>query len=305
MHAAVRALMTEIVDYAGMFPPAKLPFEVALPNYLAAKGARNGWMLGRFVCPTIELTKVLDAGLSASDLSRLTMTALGQKAANSQTILSTFDEDLGHIWALRESVRDESIVNVYEVALPAGVTELPTELIDALRRENLTGFVEVPFGPNWVRDFDALTSSIAPGTVGLKLRCGGLAKEAFPSDAHVAHFIRRVAVRGLAWKATAGLHHPRRHWDASLGVWHHGFLNVFLAGILAPIHRLTERDIAAILGDREGAGFQISGESIAWKSWSATTEQVRTQRGIAATTFGSCSFDEPCQDLLTMGLLER
>ena len=305
MHASFQALMTEILDYAGMFPPAKLPIDKALPAYLAAKkSSPNRWMLGRFVCPTAELPKILDLGLNVADLSEITIAALGQRATGHQTMASTFDEDLGHIWALRESLRLDGIVNVYEVALPAGVTEFPASLVDSLRRENLSGFVEVPFGPNWVRDFDALTTTIKPGTLGLKLRCGGLTADAFPSDAYVAHFIHRATNRQLAWKATAGLHHPRRHWDAALGVWHHGFLNVFLAGILARIHRLTERDIAGILADREGAGFQITADRIAWKTWSATTEQIRTFRATAATTFGSCSFDEPCQDLMTMGLLD-
>ncbi len=305
MHASIRALMTGIIDYAGMFPPAKLPLETAMPTYLTAKRASaNRRMLGRMVCPTTELTKILDLDISAADMANLAIAALGHRASSEQTITSTFDEDLGHIWALRESLRMDGAIGIYEFALPAGVTALPSGFTDLLRREVLTGFVEVPFGPNWVRDFDALTATIAPGTLGLKLRCGGLTADAFPADAYVAHFIHRVSARQLVWKATAGLHHPRRHWDAKLGVWHHGFLNVFVAGILTRLHRLTERDIASIIADRDGAGLKIDNDSITWKTWSATTEQIRTLRETAATSFGSCSFDEPCQDLSAMGLLD-
>ena len=108
-----------------------------------------------------------------------------------------------------------------------------------------------------------------------------------------------------AWKATAGLHHPRRHWDANLKVWHHGFLNVFIAGLLAQIHPLTEADVVEILADRDGAHFRFGDDSLGWKNWSCTTQQIMELRITSATTFGSCSFEEPCEDLLAMGLLDR
>ena len=34
MHASLRALLEGVIDYAGLFPPAKLPLPEALANYL-------------------------------------------------------------------------------------------------------------------------------------------------------------------------------------------------------------------------------------------------------------------------------
>ncbi len=49
--ASVRALLTEIIDYAGLFPPAQLSMQKAVANYAAYKNNRYQWMLGRFVVP--------------------------------------------------------------------------------------------------------------------------------------------------------------------------------------------------------------------------------------------------------------
>ena len=160
----------------------------------------------------------------------------------------------------------------------------------------------------WCEDIEHLSQYLGrtrhPSSPGLKLRCGGLTADAFPSPEQVAFFINRCRAEALAWEATAGLHHPRRHWDKSLQLWHHGFFNVFGAGLLASTHALTDTDIAAILLDREAEHFHFTEDRLSWKNWSCTVNQIVEYRSRAATTFGSCSFDEPCADLTALGLLD-
>src|SRR5262245_15528061 len=55
MLASVRALLSGIIDYAGMFPPAKLPLQEAIRNYARYRTEPESWMLGRFVCPAARL----------------------------------------------------------------------------------------------------------------------------------------------------------------------------------------------------------------------------------------------------------
>ena len=50
-----RALLSEIVDYAGLFPPAQLPLEKAVREYAAHLGEEKAWMLGRFIIPAQRL----------------------------------------------------------------------------------------------------------------------------------------------------------------------------------------------------------------------------------------------------------
>ena len=48
---SVRAAFGALIDYAGLFPPAKLPLDQARIEYQAASLGPHAWMLGRFIIP--------------------------------------------------------------------------------------------------------------------------------------------------------------------------------------------------------------------------------------------------------------
>ena len=52
-------MLSEIVDYAGLFPPSKLPMSEAVANYAKYKAGEHSWMLGRFVVPVGRLDEFL------------------------------------------------------------------------------------------------------------------------------------------------------------------------------------------------------------------------------------------------------
>jgi hypothetical protein len=138
-----------------------------------------------------------------------------------------------------------------------------------------------------------------------KIRTGGVRPEAIPTTADVAAFILACADHRLAFKATAGLHHPIRAphpltYDAdSLRAVTHGFLNVFLAAAFA-WH--GDRDIAPVLDETDPIAFRFDGRAH-WRDRSLSAEQVREAREQFAHSFGSCSFDEPVEGLEALGLL--
>lgn len=138
-----------------------------------------------------------------------------------------------------------------------------------------------------------------------KVRTGGVKPEAIPALADVAAFILACADRRLAFKATAGLHHPVRaehpltyEPDAPRAVMH-GFLNVFVAAALA-WH--GDRDLEPVLAETDPAAFRFD-DRAHWRGRSLAAEQVRDARLHFAHSFGSCSFDEPVHDLEALGLL--
>ncbi len=55
---ALRALLINLIDYAGMFPPAGLSSEAALANYKRYRESEQSWMLGRFVVPAATLENI-------------------------------------------------------------------------------------------------------------------------------------------------------------------------------------------------------------------------------------------------------
>ncbi|HZZ79926.1 MAG TPA: hypothetical protein VFE62_15510 [Gemmataceae bacterium] len=325
MHASARVFLKEIIDYAGLFPPAKLPLDQAAQNYLdASNDSGRLWMLRSFVCPTAQLPEL------ATKTSRpLGVAALGTAVTRLDAFMPQLDADMRLIRESR-AASAEAIISTYEVALPAGLActqlgDVIEPFVEALRNHGLRGFLEIPLSRSWETDVSNLGQAIDAWRkksiedervktgfdlhplslkmmLGIKLRCGGLKPAAFPSDAQVAHFIERCREANVRWKATAGLHHPRRHWDENLKVWHHGFLNVFLAGILARTQRNWPK-LTEILADRELGDLRFEGDRMAWKFWECDKREIAIARNEFATSFGSCSFDEPVADLQAMGLL--
>lgn len=47
----LRTLLIHAVDYAGLFPPAKLDMETAVRNYASYQEGEHSWALGRFIVP--------------------------------------------------------------------------------------------------------------------------------------------------------------------------------------------------------------------------------------------------------------
>jgi hypothetical protein len=161
-----------------------------------------------------------------------------------------------------------------EAAVTAGAdafeVRAPDDL-DALRGAPLTVFVE----------------GVAPAELdglGAKLRCGGPTADAFPSDAAVAGFIRACREHEVPFKCTAGLHHPFRTRDDEIGVLQHGFMNLLTATVVDDV----DAAIAAPAGE-----FSLDG-GLHWRGQAIDAAAARR----LYTAHGSCSFDEPVEDLL-------
>lgn len=55
---ALSHFMTELIDYAGLFPPSALPLPEAISNYHAYIHDSDSWMLGPFVIPASRLSEL-------------------------------------------------------------------------------------------------------------------------------------------------------------------------------------------------------------------------------------------------------
>jgi hypothetical protein len=148
----------------------------------------------------------------------------------------------------------------------------------------------------------ALLDAVAEHGLRAKIRTGGVTSDAFPAAEAIANFLRACAERGVAFKATAGLHHPVRcvrpltyEADAPRGTMH-GFVNVFMAAAL-PV-RAEE-----ILLESDPRAFAFDDDAASWRGNHVATETLRDVRQRFAISFGSCSFEEPLADLKELGWL--
>jgi hypothetical protein len=58
---AAGALLRDLIDYAGLFPPASLDMAAAVANYDSYSRSEWNWILGRFIVPVARLGEFEEA----------------------------------------------------------------------------------------------------------------------------------------------------------------------------------------------------------------------------------------------------
>src|SRR5688500_20325313 len=102
MTASLRALMAGLIDYAGLFPPAKLPLDASLANYVRYRRGPDRWMLGRFICPAARLAEAGPLLKSLETDGPLPFAALGRGGNTAAEFLANLRTDVNEIAAFRK-----------------------------------------------------------------------------------------------------------------------------------------------------------------------------------------------------------
>ena len=295
---AIRILLAESIDYAGLFPPAGLDMVTAVRNYAQYRTASDAWALGRFVVPASRLGEFEAAAapyLEQGSSPAWPLSVLGGADLDSDlAILTAFNKR--HSEA-RELVRADAI----EVK---ATSESAIEDISGKVPRNFQTYIEVPIAD----DPGKLLSSISRRGGRAKVRTGGVTDDAFPLSTDLLRFIRGCSKAALPFKATAGLHHPlaadyRLTYaeDSPIGRMF-GFLNLFLATAFVR-SGMADQDAARVLEETSPEAFSIGEREITWRDDKLDIEALRLLRKEGMISFGSCSFTEPLSDLKALGLL--
>jgi hypothetical protein len=314
--SSVRALLTGLFDFAGLFPPASLSMENAVAEYAAHQAEPDRWMTGPFVCPVGRLTELADAIGPYTEVFPFKLSLLPRPATDADYYLESFSEDMQTVRRVLETYPKKILPTMIELHAPAlslssveEMTACMTGISASLSGIKIsTMFIEVTRSDTYAFDLEttcaALTGlALGPVRFGLKIRCGGARQDDYPSSRDVAVFLSTVLGSGCFFKATAGLHHPVRHDNAAAGATMHGFLNVFFAATIFSSFGVSTAELIVILEDEDPSHFEFVDGGIRYDSWlvpEADIQRVRTER---ALSIGSCSFTEPRQDLLGLGYL--
>jgi hypothetical protein len=305
---AVVSLLRGLVDYAGLFPPAQLGMPEAVAAYGAHRREPDAWMLGRFVVPAARLPELARAAAphlpAPGDEPWRVSAIVGPDPRAEALLVGSFnDEHAGRI-----------VIDALEAKArtPEEAREVLSALVPgdpSLRSGGTPVFIELPLSEGLPSDdLMAFLEILKARGARAKVRTGGLTAEAFPPPALLARFLCACAESGVAFKATAGLHHPVRSAhaftyarDSARGTMH-GFLNVFVAAALVA-EGLPARHAERLLLEERPEAFVFEGESLAWEGRRIGAEALARARQGFALSFGSCSFAEPVHDLRTLGLL--
>lgn len=288
--SALSAFLDSLIDYAGLFPPAKLPMVEAVRNHASYLRSSQAPFLGRFIVPSARLTEFESAyeQLSPAEKSGWRLSLLGGPDAKlDATSLAAFN--LRHAGARIDAVEAKA-------SHPAEIAALSAAFPPSLEM-----WIEIPHQA----DPTGLLLAIKSAGRGAKIRTGGVTADAFPSAADIARFLAGCHAVGVACKATAGLHHPMRgdyrltYEPGSASGTMFGFLNVFLAAAL--LHSGgAESEAAALLADRDATNFSCTSEALGWRDHRFSSTQLTSTRRALCRSYGSCSFTEPLEGLQTL-----
>lgn len=213
-------LFAGLVDDAGLFPPTALPMNASAARHRADLAAGEPVLTHRFLCPASRIGE-LRAHLEDGDRFKLGLIA---------------DTGADGLHPAIDAIDADPRLELAAVEFPLARTGLedPADALNAAC-EAAAAAGEVPLfvEPTELSDVDSLAAAVAAkrslGRLGVKLRCGGIRQELFPSPEDLASAIVSVVAHGVLLKATAGLHHAIRHTDPTTGLVHHGYLNLLVA----------------------------------------------------------------------------
>ena len=305
-----------IIDYAGLFPPASLELAQAFHNFVYYAQAEYSWMLGKFIIPARRLNELAVLAADMEIAQFIPLSVIGTGGSTASEFETAFNNDLSMINDFLQVHGDIFSVDAYETRLPADVFEKETNSELAELMKLVSGglertlakptpvFFEAPVPedhePVIIRAVESI-ASINKGC-GFKLRTGGTEPNAFPAPEVIAFSIMTCCEFGVPMKCTAGLHHPVRHYNEEVQAEMHGFLNVFAAGILAYTENLDEAELVEVLTDDDPFGFEFGEEGLVYNDMNISNEDIRRSREEFMLSYGSCSFDEPIEDLKTLEL---
>ena len=286
-----------------MFPPCALALEPALRNQASYVRSSEAWMLNGFVLP-VEQFDAARQFLSEFDPHHpLRVAALGPKTTKADAFLDGLYNTETAISSFSRYDADLVSISHLEMFLPEDVDSASLKAARSIVSE-LPVFLEAP--PERAEQTIALIAEHNSHEdvlkFGYKLRTGGVTADAFPTSAQIASALVTAATHQLPIKFTAGLHHPIRQFRDEVKTKMHGFLNVLGAAVLAAEHQWDADQAAMMLEDEDSGSFSFTDDFFAWGNWKIDTERLQYGRKFVRS-FGSCSFDEPRDDLRALGFL--
>ncbi len=299
--ASARALLSNLVDYAGLFPPAGLSMSEAVTEHARQRLGPESWMLGRFVVPAARLDELEEAILSDRAPAAGAERRPGAPWSLSALVGPAFTTHADEIVAFNARHGDRARVETVEfrassrAELDAALDTIPG---------GLGIFVELPLDSG----LDELLGVVRGRAANAKVRTGGIEVGVIPAASQLARFLEACAAAGVPFKATAGLHHavrgehPLTYEAEAPRSTLHGFLNVFAAAAFAR-DGMPAGELEAVLRETRAAEFRFDDDALAWRARSVTTGALVLGRRDFAVSFGSCSFAEPVAELKSLGLI--
>jgi len=315
-----RCFFSNMVDYAGLFPPAGLPLEVAVKNFLKYRESSSSWILSRFVITAESFRSLQDdllAHFSADNPFRISL------------LVGDSDSEIAEVFSLVERSEGRVLLDMIECRIQEHSNSLDVLrnkhefLISSHFAEGLSSiFFELALHSDWEESMKKVVEEIAARNSesrllsGFKLRCGGIQNHLIPSPESIAITLETVSAHAVPIKFTAGLHHPFRHAPRSEEGERtelvHGFFNVYFAALVAFLRNEPASALVPILSATVLSATEDNVElpvfdasSVSWFGHRLLFSEIEKARHELVLSFGSCSFEEPVMDAENLGWMKQ
>jgi len=314
MEKSLKELMSGLIDYAGLFPPASLPIDKAIAEYLFYKKSEYKDIVSRFVVPvsSVENLKLICKEHNVKNISlSVILPEMGFDENNEKAIYQAIDN-------LSNNIKSNNFIEVssFEIKLPKNltaetkddITQLSKKIISQINLLNESSrifFEPYVLDDNWKNNIDIACDiiSVNKDKSGFKLRTGGVTKDAFPHTDILAYSIKKCSDLKIKFKATAGLHHPLRHYNSSVKTKMHGFFNVFIGFLIAGKYNPGLEVLKRIINSESPEKFNFTDDFITYGNYALSLKDIKKIKESFMLSYGSCSIDEPIDDLKTLNLL--
>lgn len=270
--SSISGLALSLIDDAAVFPPGNASVDDAVAGYYDRFETDQQEVVGPLLIPASAIDSLRT---SADPVRMLDVAIVG-------------DTGLEGLAAARDSLENDTWITVQHVELRASaeraISESVRNLLDSLAFTVPT-YVELP---------------IAQAPAGLAVLAGDGAERAkfrtgpfeVPSPEQLASAIGTAVRLRVPFKLTGGLHHALPTHDEASDQRHHGLLNV-LAATAAATGGGDDLDLAQLLASADADHL--------------LAQLLAVDAGVIRRHFkslGSCSIDEPYQELLHYGVVE-
>ncbi len=243
----MRAFLHGLVDYAGLFPPAKLDMATAVERFAKHRQSPYAFGIARFICPATRLGEFagvaspylpsLAAGAGATGVAAGRKPRLGRGGATSVVVkplkLASGAPPAGNghpathtpPWALSvliDASLPETLKTIeafnhdhykdHQYSALVDTVEIKVVTPDAIdyALEHLPEDIFPWFEIPPAADMRPFADALTGTGAGAKLRTGGLTQDLIPTAEQIADFLMPMAAAKVPVKCTAGLHHPLR-----------------------------------------------------------------------------------------------
>ena len=99
--------MNGLIDYAGLFPPAKLPLNEAVDEYISHFKDNRKWILGRFIIPVSQLKDLEEFIPKFNGIGTLKLSVLGGQTSSDKEFLHQTKKEMDIINDYREKHKEK------------------------------------------------------------------------------------------------------------------------------------------------------------------------------------------------------